>query len=343
MQDLLIKNGKVLIYKNNDVILEEKDILIQNGKIATIDKNIDINRISTKQSENEKKEHELVQTIKKMDQNEHTQTIHEINKGKEKNKIKIIDATHHIVMPGLINTHAHIPMSIFRETTEGCKLYEWLQDKIWPVEDQLTQEDVYWASMLSYIEMISTGTTCINDQYFLQDAIRKAAEDMGVRVVLTRPVIGEKEEAEKRIAEFRKFYETRDKGNELITYTVAPHSLYTCSTETLQMTADLAKELNLAIHVHFLESVDEIEDIKQKHGEKASKVLKKYFDGIHTILAHAVHLDDEDVAILKTMDCGIAHNPVSNLRLGCTIADTTKYLQNNLNVALRNRWTRLRQ
>ncbi len=329
MQDLLIKNGKVLIYKGEDIIIEEKDILVQNGKIVKIENDIgtiEMNKINVRQNEIVEKETVQMQPIKRM----------------KKNEIKVIDATHHIVMPGLINTHAHIPMSIFRETTEGCKLYEWLQDKIWPVEDKLTQEDVYWASMLSYIEMISTGTTCINDQYFLQEAIRKAAEDMGVRAVLTRPVIGEKEEAKKRIEEFRQFYETRDRENDLITYTVAPHSLYTCSPEALQMTADLAKELKLPIHVHFLESVDEIEDIKQKHGEKASKVLKKYFDGIHTILAHAVHLDDEDISILKTIDCGIAHNPVSNLRLGCTIADTTKYLQNNLNIALRNRRTGLR-
>ncbi len=305
MSDYLLKNGKVLLFQPNkdkiDVTIEEKEILVQKGKIVKIETIIEKNQYPN---------------------------------------AEVIDATNCVIMPGLINTHAHIPMSLFRESTEGCKLYDWLENKIWPQEDKLTEEDVYYASMLSFIEMISTGTTCINDQYFLQDAIRKAAEDMGVRAVLTRTVIGEKEEAEKRIAEFRKFYETRDKQNDLITYTVAPHSLYTCSPEALQMTADLAKELNLPIHVHFLESVDEIEDIKQKQGEKASKVLKKYFDGIHTILAHAVHLDDEDIAILKTMDCGIAHNPVSNLRLGCTIADTTKYLQNNLNVALRNRWTR---
>lgn len=293
MQDLLIKNGKVLLFEDNDVKIEKKDILVKNGKIVQIEEKIE-----------------------------------------EREKVKIIDAKEHIVMPGLINTHAHIPMSIFRETTEGCKLYEWLNEKIWPREDKLTKEDVYWASMLSYYEMISTGTTTINDQYFMSEKIRKAAEDCKVRAVITRTIMDADGSFEQRIKEFREFYESRDRTNDLITYSVAPHSLYTCSDECLQATADLAREYHLPIHVHFLESVDEIQDIQKQHGKKAIEVLKQYFNGIHTILAHGVHLDDEDIKILKTMDCGIAHNPISNLRLGCTIADTTKYLQEGINVAI---------
>ena len=106
--------------------------------------------------------------------------IVKIERNIQDNADKVIDAQNHIVMPGLINTHAHIPMSIFRETTEGCKLYEWLNDKIWPIEDKLTREDIYWASMLSYIEMISTGTTCVNDQYFMLEHISEAAVTSGV-------------------------------------------------------------------------------------------------------------------------------------------------------------------
>ncbi len=292
MQDLLIKGGRVLLFEDNDVVIEEKDILIKDGKIVQIKEKI------------------------------------------EEDNIKVIEAVNNIVMPGLINTHAHIPMSIFRETTEGCKLYEWLNEKIWPREEKLTKEDVYWASMLSYYEMISTGTTTINDQYFMSEEIRKAAEDCKIRAVITRTIMDTDGSFEQRIQEFKDFYESRDKTNNLITYSVAPHSLYTCSDECLQAAADLAKEYHLPIHVHFLESIDEIQDIQKQHGKKGVEVLKQYFNGIHTILAHGVHLDDEDIKILKTMDCGIAHNPISNLRLGCTIADTTKYLQEGINVAI---------
>lgn len=295
MQDLLIKNGKALFFKENDVVLNKKDILIKNGKIAKIE-----DKITEKEIEN----------------------------------LKIIDATDKIVMPGLINTHAHIPMSIFRETTEGCKLYEWLTEKIWPIEDKLTKEDVYFASMLSCIEMISTGTTCINDQYFMSEEIRKAVRNCKVRAVITRTIMDTDGSLEERVKEFIDLYNSRDLNEDLITYSVAPHSLYTCSDKCLETTANLAKEYNLPIHVHFLESIDEIDDIQKKHGKPAIEVLKKHFDGIHTILAHGVHLNDHDIEILKTMDCGIAHNPISNMRLGCSIADTTKYISQGINVAL---------
>ena len=260
--------------------------------------------------------------------------IVKIERNIQDNADKVIDAQNHIVMPGLINTHAHIPMSIFRETTEGCKLYEWLNDKIWPIEDKLTREDIYWASMLSYIEMISTGTTCVNDQYFMPEQIREAAVNTGVRAVITRPIVDMGGDLQTIINEFRELYESRDENNALITYSVAPHSLYTCSDKALEACTSLAKEYNLPIHVHFLESIDEIEDIKNKHGRPAIQVLRDYFKDVHTILAHCVKLTDEDIEVLKTMDCGIAHNPISNLRLGCKIADTTKYLKQGLNVAL---------
>lgn len=298
---MIIKNGKVVLFENEDVIVKDVDLKIENGKIVRIERNI------------------------------------EAEDGE-----KIIDATDKVVMPGLINTHCHIAMSIFRGTFEGCNLYTWLHEKIWPIEDKLTKEQIYNASMLSFLEMISTGTTCVNDQYFMPEQTRDAAQKMKMRAVLTRPLmdIGSEDLLETRIKEFKEFYESRDKDNELISYTVSPHGLYTCSDRCLEESRKLALKYGLPVHVHFLESIDEVDDIKKIHGEKAVLVLKKYFGDIHTILAHCVKADDEDIEILKEMDCGIAHNPVSNLRLGCKIADTTKYIRNGINVALRNRWTR---
>ena len=292
---MLIKNGKVILSKADDVSVENKDIRIENDIIKQIEDNIE-------SQANE----------------------------------KVIDASNKVVMPGLINTHAHITMSIFRGTFEGCNLYTWLHEKIWPIEAELTEDQVYDATMLSILEMISTGTTCVNDHYFFSKKIRQALEESKMRAVLTRVLMDSdgKEASEQRINEFIDLYETRDKNNNLITYTVSPHSLYTCSDALLEKSKELAIKYNLPIHTHFLESIDEIEDIQKLHGEEASKVLKKYFDGIHLILAHCVKLNDEDIEILKTLDCGIAHNPISNFRLGCKIADTTKYLKNGINVAL---------
>ena len=292
---MIIKNGNVLLFKDNDVVIEKTDVKIKDGKIVKIDNNL------------------------------------ELEDGE-----KVIDAKEKVVMPGLINTHTHIAMSIFRGTFEGCSLYTWLNEKIWPIEAKLTREDVYNASMLSIAEMISTGTTCFNDHYFFAEETRKAVEETGMRAVLTRVLMDTDgdDAGQTRIDEFEKFYDTRDENNDLITYTVSPHGLYTCSSKCLEKASSLARKYNLPVHVHFLESIDEIEDIKKMHGMTGVDVLKKYFDGIHTILAHGVKLNDEDIEELKYMDIGIAHNPISNLRLGCKIADTTKYTKNNINVAL---------
>lgn len=292
---MLIKNGKVIIFEDNDVKVKQIDIKIKENKIEKIEEKIE-------PEENE----------------------------------KVIDATNKVVMPGLINTHAHIAMSIFRGTFEGCDLYTWLNEKIWPIEAKLTREEVYNASMLSIIEMISTGTTCVNDHYFFSEEIRNALEKSKMRAMITRVLMDSdgEEASENRINEFIHLYETRNKEDNFISYSVAPHGLYTCSDNLLKISENLARQYNLPIHTHFLESINEIEDIKNMHNAPATKVLKKYFDGIPTILAHGVKINDEDIEVLKTMQCGISHNPISNFRLGCKIADVTKYLKNGINVAL---------
>lgn len=125
--NILIKNCALISMSLKREKLEHNiDILIKNGKIDNINKNID------------------------------------------ENVDKIIDAKGKVVMPGLINTHSHVPMSIFRETLDGYNLQDWLEKKIWPMEDKLTKEDIYYASLLSFLEMIKTGTTTINDMYFMR-------------------------------------------------------------------------------------------------------------------------------------------------------------------------------
>ena len=292
---MLIKNGNVVIFENDDVKVKKSDIKIKGNLIDKVAEVI------------------------------------EPEAGE-----KVINAEGKVVMPGLINTHAHIAMSIFRGTFEGCDLYTWLNEKIWPIEAKLTKEDVYNASMLSIVEMISTGTTCVSDHYFFSEEIRKALEKSKMRAMITRVLMDSdgKEASQNRINEFIQLYESRNLDNELITYSVAPHGLYTCSGEVLEVSKQLAEKYKLPIHVHFLESISEIDDIKKIHNLTAGEVLKKYFNGLHVILAHGVKVDEQTLEILKTMDCGISHNPISNLRLGCKIADTTKYLQNGLNVAL---------
>lgn len=246
---------------------------------------------------------------------------------------KVINASGKVVMPGLINTHSHISMSIFRETVDGLKTQDWLTQKIWPMEDKLTNEDIYYATMLSCIEMIETGCTCINDMYFMTEDIIKAALESGVRLQTTRTLMGHNKEDLIRLDELNNLLENYK--YETITFNAGIHGLYTSNEEYVKKCVDFAEEKNLPIHMHFCENIQEREDIKSDYNvEEPSYVIKRYFKGIHNILAHSVKISDKDIENLKETNTYIAHCPVSNLKLGCGIAPITKMVEEGLCVSL---------
>ena len=246
---------------------------------------------------------------------------------------KVINASGKVVMPGLINTHSHISMSIFRETVDGLKTQDWLTQKIWPMEDKLTNEDIYYATMLSCIEMIETGCTCINDMYFMTEDIIKAALESGVRLQTTRTLMGHNKEDLIRLDELNNLLENYK--YETITFNAGIHGLYTSNEEYAKKCVDFAEEKNLPIHMHFCENIQEREDIKSDYNvEEPSDVIKRDFKGIHNILAHSVKISDKDIENLKETNTYIAHCPVSNLKLGCGIAPITKMVEEGLCVSL---------
>lgn len=246
---------------------------------------------------------------------------------------KVINASGKVVMPGLINTHSHISMSIFRETVDGLKTQDWLTQKIWPMEDKLTNEDIYYATMLSCIEMIETGCTCINDMYFMTEDIIKAALESGVRLQTTRTLMGHNKEDLIRLDELNNLLENYK--YETITFNAGIHGLYTSNEEYVKKCVDFAEEKNLPIHMHFCENAQEREDIKSDYNvEEPSDVIKRDFKGIHNILAHSVKISDKDIENLKETNTYIAHCPVSNLKLGCGIAPITKMVEEGLCVSL---------
>lgn len=246
---------------------------------------------------------------------------------------KVINASGKVVMPGLINTHSHISMSIFRETVDGLKTQDWLTKKIWPMEDKLTNEDIYYATMLSCIEMIETGCTCINDMYFMTEDIIKAALESGVRLQTTRTLMGHNKEDLIRLEELNNLLENYK--YETITFNAGIHGLYTSNEEYVKKCVDFAEEKNLPIHMHFCENTQEREDIKRDYNvEEPSDVIKRDFKGIHNILAHSVKISDKDIENLKETNTYISHCPVSNLKLGCGIAPITKMVGEGLCVSL---------
>ena len=249
---------------------------------------------------------------------------------------KIIDASNKVVMPGLINAHAHVPMSIFRETVDGYNLQDWLEKKIYPMEDKLTLEDIYYTSMLSFVEMIETGCTTINDMYFMNNEIIKAMMDTGIRLQTSRALtdIPTAESGIKRINELLDVVQEYKNYDERLTFNVGIHGIYTSSPEYLKKCIELAKFNNLPVHMHFCENSKEVEDIKNVYLKEPADVLLENFQNEKLLLAHVVKLNDEQIEKIKDMNVSIAHCPISNLKLGCGIANVKKMKECGINVSL---------
>lgn len=249
---------------------------------------------------------------------------------------KVIDATGKVLMPGLVNAHTHVAMSVFRGYSDELELMEWLSKKMWPIEDKMTKEDVYYASLLSMIEMIKSGTTTFNDQYFYEEETAKAATSIGMRGMLARFIIGDGEGADEKIKEAEELYNTwHNASNEKIKVCVGLHAPYTCGPETIKKSVELATKLNAPIHIHYLETEDEIRQVKEKYHKTVTEYLKELgvFD-VKTILAHGVWATEKDMKELKKHDVAIIHNPISNQKLGSGIANVKLMLENKITVGL---------
>ena len=245
----------------------------------------------------------------------------------------LIDATNKVVMPGLINAHTHLGVSYFKASNDNLPLKEWLSQKIWPIEDKMTDEDTYYATLLSLLEMIKTGTTCSNDMYYNCEGTLKAIKQLKTRCLFTRCLLNFNKDDNGRMKEFTNLY-NKYKDEELIDFCIAPHALYTCNLEYLKKCSSLAKELKLPIHIHYCENKSEIEDIKNIYKLSPLNVLKEsnLLDS-KLILAHSTFIDDESLEEFKNRNVSFVHNPVSNLSLGCGIADIVKYSK-YVNIAL---------
>lgn len=248
---------------------------------------------------------------------------------------KIIDATNKYILPGFINTHAHIGMSIFRESVDGYITQDWLTEKIWPIEDNLTPQDIYYSSLLSCAEMIKTGTTTVNDHYFFPESVIDAVNTSGIRAELTRVLMDSDGRMDMRLSELETLIQNNNNKYDNIYISVGVHGLYTCSKYCVQKAIDIAKKYNLNIHMHYLENSKELEDIKNNQNNmEPHKVLEQYFQNTNSIFAHCVKLTDKDFEIFKTLNIKVSHCPISNLKLGCGVSNITKMLDNDIIVSL---------
>ena len=244
-----------------------------------------------------------------------------------------INAKNMIVMPGLVNTHTHLAMSIFRGYKDDQKLMDWLENAIFPVEDKLEPDDIYWNSYLSCIEMIKSGTTTCNDMYFGMNKVIESIEDTGLRAVvawcMTDDAIGDKVEKTREYAQKYNVPESR------IKIFTSPHAPYSCNPDTIKLCVDLAKELHTGLHIHLSETLAEEKMIYEKYDKRGTEYLNDLgvFD-VPVVLAHGIYISDSDIDILKHIKGGISHNPISNCKLSSGICDVVKLRKNGISVGL---------
>ena len=230
---------------------------------------------------------------------------------------QIIDLPEDVVMPGLINTHTHAAMTMLRSYADDLPLMPWLQTKIWPFEDKMSDEDIYWGTLLALGEMIQSGTTMMLDMYASMDQVAKAVLEAGTRGVLSRGLIGNAPNGERAFAEnidLVKNYHGAGQGRIQVMF--GPHAPYTCSGEFLQRVKQEADRLGVGIHIHVAETEDEIKTIKEQYGKTPVQWLEELgLFGGHVVAAHCVHLTEEDQEIMAQNKVFIAHNPESNMKL----------------------------
>ena len=248
----------------------------------------------------------------------------------------VIDAKGGIVMPGLVNSHTHSPMTFLRGYADGYPLEVWLNEHIFPKEALLTSEDVYWSSMVGIMEMIMSGTTLFADMYDFCDAIADAVDESGIKALLSRgttyfdssvPFDKHKGTVES--------IELLNRRNDRISVAFAPHAVYTTTPEFIEYFAKLACDNNALLHIHLSETVTENENCIKLYGKTPTKLIcdAGAFNA-KVLAAHCVHLTDEDISIIKKYNATVAHNPTSNLKLGSGCADISALKKSGVDISI---------
>ena len=256
----------------------------------------------------------------------------------ESNVDKIIDADGKILLPGLINTHTHLSMALFRGLADDLSLDTWLNDNIWPMEANLDGNYCYIGALLGAVELIKSGTTTFSDMYFYMEDVANAVDEAGLRAVLSYGMIdfGDAERRENEIKENLSLFENcNGMANGRIKVFLGPHSPYTASEELLIKVRELADKYNMGIHIHVSETEKEINDVLDDKGLRPFEYLDKIgFLGPDVVAAHSVWLSDSEIEIIKKNNVKVSHNPCSNMKLASGIAPVSKLIENDICVSI---------
>jgi len=245
----------------------------------------------------------------------------------------------HVLIPGLINLHAHTAMSLLRGYADDMPLMDWLQDAIWPAEKQHVSDSfVFDGTLLGAAEMLRSGITCVNDMYFHPDASARAYDQLGMRAVVGITVLdfptGYAADAEDYI---RKGLEARDQWRDhaRIKFALAPHAPYSLGNTSLERVSSLAEELDALVHIHLQETAGEVQQSLAEHGIRPLERLRSLgLLGPNLLAAHAVHVTDAEIAVMAEHNVRVIHNPVSNMKLASGAAPVARMLSAGVCVGL---------
>lgn len=229
-----------------------------------------------------------------------------------------LDGRRKAVIPGLINTHTHAAMTLFRGVGDDMPLMAWLKEKIWPYEAKLTDEDVYWGSKLACLEMIKSGTTTFFDMYYRLEMTACAVEEMGLRAVLSEACFdhldpGLTDKAQQGVISR---FQTYTPPGSRIRLAIGPHAVYTVSGKLLQWAHAYAEEQDVLIHLHLAETENEVNQCRERFGVSPVRYLHRL--GIlspRLVLAHVLYIDEEEIRLLSDHGVKVVHNPASNMKL----------------------------
>jgi len=252
---------------------------------------------------------------------------------------QMIDCGGKVLMPGLVNAHTHVPMTLLRGLADDLRLDVWLMGYMMPVEREFVSPDfVRLGTQLACAEFIRSGVTCFADMYYFEEDVAKATSEAGLRGLCAQTVLKfptpDAASYEDSLAMARDFIQ-RWLGHPLIVPAVAPHAPYTCTDEILRATAQLAAEFDVPLHTHIAETAFEVENMRRETGMPVVPYVKKQglFEA-KVLAAHCVHIDEGEMRTLHHLGAGVAHNPTSNLKLASGVAPVTKMLEVGLNVGI---------
>lgn len=252
---------------------------------------------------------------------------------------EVIDCERKVLLPGLINAHTHVPMTLLRGLADDLRLDVWLMGYMMPVEREfVSPEFVRLGTKLACAESIRSGVTTFVDMYYFESQIAEATAEAGLRAICSQTVLKfpspDATYYEKSLAAAKDFIQTW-KGHPLIVPSIAPHAVYTCTDEIWKTCVNLALEYDIPLHTHIAETASEVENIREETGMPVVPYLKKrdVFDA-KVIAAHCVHIDEGEMRTIQHAGAGVAHNPSSNLKLASGFANITRMLELNMNIGI---------